>query len=281
MINIISPAKSMDFESESINLDQLDAQLDSENLKLDSESLKKQESTNQQLINQQFMLVLNKLRSLSVDQISKIMKVGEKIAKLNYQRFQEFDKLPEKEALFAYNGDVYKNIDTKTLNAQSLGFAQNHLRIISALYGSLSPLDKIRAYRLEMVSKLDDLAPKGMALFWQDVITDQLNLELSNHKNKFLINIASNEYFAAINRKKFNYPIINIHFREIRNGMVRNIAINSKRARGMMADYIIRNYIDSPEEIKIFNVNDYKFDVSMSDDYNFYFLRQSLQVMDK
>jgi len=248
MISIISPAKSMDFNSEAPSTEFTD--------------LPKSDKTN---------LIINKLQSLSQDQITKIMGVSTKIAELNYLRFQNFNNIPEKQALFAYTGDVYKNIDSFNFTNKELQFAQNHLRIASALYGLISPLDKIKAYRLEMVSKLPTIAPKGMAKFWQEHITSQLNLELQTHKNHFLVNLASNEYSAAINPALLNFPIINIHFRETRNGGMKNIALNSKRARGMLADYIIRNAIDSPGDIKSFNKNNYNFNISLSDDNNFFF----------
>jgi cytoplasmic iron level regulating protein YaaA (DUF328/UPF0246 family) len=201
------------------------------------------------------------------------MKVSQKIAELNYTRFKNFNTLPEKQALYAYNGDVYNNIDTETLDDASIKFSQKHLRILSALYGLLKPLDMIKAYRLEMPSKLKEIAPKGMNLFWKNHITNNLNSELKTHDNKFLINIASNEYSASVDYKTLEATIINIHFRENRNNELRNIAINSKRARGMLADYIIRNEIDAPKDIKSFNKSDYKFNQELSDDNNYYFIK--------
>ncbi len=248
MISIISPAKSMDFHSKAPCTE--------------FTNLPENSKTN---------LIVQKLQSLSHDQIATIMGVSDKIAELNYQRFQSFQTLPEKQALFAYTGDVYKNIDSFSFTDKELQFAQKHLRIASALYGLISPLDKIKAYRLEMVSRLPTLAPKGMAKFWQEHITKQLNLELKTHKNNFLINLASNEYSAAISPALLNSSIINIHFREVQNGIKKNIALNSKRARGMLADYIIRNAIDLPNDIKSFKHNNYNFDISMSDDNNFFF----------
>lgn len=218
-------------------------------------------------------LVMEVLQSLSIDQISNIMKVSPKIAELNYQRFQGFENSPEKQALFAYTGDVYKNIDSHNFSSSELKFAQGHLRIISALYGVLSPLDKIKAYRLEMSNKLPDIAPTGMHVFWKEGITKQLNIELNNHKNKFLINISSNEYSASIDNNQLNAPIITMHFREKRNGELKNIALNAKRARGMLADYIIKNAIDLPDDIKSFNKGSYNFDTALSDNNNFFFIR--------
>lgn len=250
MISVISPAKSMNFK-------------DSAPSNTSSRLVESKEMTK----------TLQALKKFSAQNIIKSMKISEKIAELNYDRFQNFETLPEKQAIYAYNGDVYNNIDTETLDEKPLSFSQEHLRILSALYGLLKPLDMIRAYRLEMSSKIPNLAPKGMNLFWQKNITERINLELEKHKNKFLINIASNEYSASINTKMLDAAFINVHFREARDGKLKNIALNSKRARGMLADYIIRNQLDHPDDIKTFNKLDYKFNKSLSDSNNFYFTK--------
>ena len=250
MISVISPAKSMNFTDTSPN--NVSSQI------TESKEMAK---------------TLQVLKKLSTKNIMKSMKVSEKIAELNYDRFQNFETLPEKQAIYAYNGDVYNNIDTETLDKNSLRFSQEHLRILSALYGLLKPLDMIRAYRLEMSIKMPKLAPKGMNLFWQKNITNHINSELKTHKNKFLINIASNEYSASIDSKILDATLINTHFRETRDGKLKNIALNSKRARGMLADYIIRNQLDHPDDIKTFNKSDYKFNKTISDSNNFYFTK--------
>jgi cytoplasmic iron level regulating protein YaaA (DUF328/UPF0246 family) len=219
---------------------------------------------------------LKTLEELSIEDIIKTMKVSQKIAELNYTRFQNFKSLPEKQALYAYNGDVYNNIDTDTLDEKAIDFSQKHLRILSALYGLLKPLDMIKAYRLEMSSKLKTIAPKGMNIYWKEQISKKINSELRTHTNKFLINIASNEYSASIDDKLLGEKLINIHFREVRNDKLANIALNSKRTRGMLADYIIRNEIDHPENIKSFNKSGYIFDAELSNSTNFYFVKQSV-----
>lgn len=250
MISIISPAKSMNFEA-------------------------KTPSSISSHVNgsSEMKSVLQALNKLSVEDIMKFMKVSTKIAELNYSRFQNFETLPEKQAIYAYDGDVYNNINTEALDEDSLRFSQKHLRIISALYGLLKPLNMIKAYRLEMSSKLPGLAPKGMNLFWQKTITSSINSELENHENKYLINIASNEYSASVDRSMLNANLINIHFREIRGGKLKNIALNSKKARGMLADYIITNKLDRPEDIKSFNRSGYEFNKALSDLNNFYFTK--------
>lgn len=255
MISLISPAKSMDFEQNSQDKK--------------SNVLKQNTKTDE---------LIKKLQSLSANELSKIMGISEKIAELNYQRFQNYKSLPEKQALFAYNGDVYKNINVTTLSPLMLQFADKHLGIISALYGLLSPLDNIKPYRLEMVCNLPGVLEKNLANYWKKEITKQVNIALKEHKNKFVINIASNEYSAAIDQSELDAPLINIHFREIRNGVIKNIAINSKKARGLLADYIIRNGIDTPEEIKSFSKKNYHFDESISDTNNYYFVSHSKSI---
>lgn len=250
MISIISPAKSMNFR-------------DNPPSEASSKITKSQEMSK----------TLQALKKFSIKDIMNSMKVSEKIAELNYDRFQNFENLPQKQAIYAYNGDVYNNIDTETLTSDSVAHSQKHLRILSALYGVLKPLDMIKAYRLEMSTKIPKLAPRGMNLFWQKSITNHINSELRTHKNKFLINIASNEYSASIDNTLLDVPIINIHFMETRNGKLKNIALNSKRARGMFADYIIRNQLDHPDEIKTFNKSDYIFNKTLSNSNNFYFTK--------
>jgi hypothetical protein len=250
VITIISPAKSMDFTPISLNV---------------GASFVK--------VSKNMEVVLKKLKSLSVMQIAKLMKVSEKIAKLNHQRFQDFEKSSEKQAIFAYTGDVYKNIDVENFSNSQLDFAQEHLRIISALYGVVLPLDKIKAYRLEMSCKLPGVGTGPVSEFWKNYVTSELNAALLNHKNKYLINLASNEYSAALLLKELDAKVINIHFRENRKGVLKNIALNSKRARGMMSDYIVRNEIDAPEGLKFFDVSGYKFDSSLSDRENFFFIK--------
>lgn len=250
MISIISPAKSMNFDDKS--------PISVSSRVTESNEMKK---------------ILQALKKLSIEDIMKFMKVSEKIAELNYNRFQNFEALPDKQAIYAYNGDVYNNINTEVLDESSLRFSQDHLRILSALYGLLKPLDMIKAYRLEMSSKLPSIASRGMNLFWKEIITNSINSELENHKTKYLINIASNEYSASVDKNELNAILINIHFREIRGGKLKNIALNSKKARGMLADYIITNHLDKPEDIKTFNKSGYEFSKELSDSNNFYFTK--------
>ncbi|GAB4163101.1 MAG: peroxide stress protein YaaA [Rickettsiaceae bacterium] len=252
MISIISPAKSMDFSP-----------IDSSVVSTDLEELVETTS------------ILNELKTFSSEDIKKLMSVSDKIAMLNYDRYQSYEKLPEKQALFAYDGDVYNNIGKESMTQAMLAFAQKHVRIISGLYGLLKPLDRIRAYRLEMSIKLPLAAPQGLDKFWQNVISQKINEELEKHEHKFLINLASKEYFAAINERLLRFPVINLHFFEWRKGELKNIALNSKRARGMAAGYIIKNAIDDPESIKGFKASGYSFESSKSSVSDYVFIKES------
>lgn len=143
------------------------------------------------------------------------MGISDKLAELNYHRFQDFDNHPQKQAIFAYDGDVYYNIDRRSFSKEHWDFLQGHTLIISGLYGPLRVLDKIKPYRLEMSTKLPNL--EKLSSFWQIDITNYLNQILATHQNKYLINLASNEYSSAINQNDLKYPIINIYFKEKRN----------------------------------------------------------------
>lgn len=218
--------------------------------------------------------LLDAVQNLSEDKIQKIMRVSDKISKLNYERFQNFDTLDTKEAFFAYDGDLYSNIQRDDLIKENIHFANQHIRIISGLYGILKPLDKIKPYRLEMVTKLGQIAHRGLALYWQKAITDYLNRELSEHKNQYLVNLASKEYFAVLDIKHFAYPVIDIEFREIRNGIIKNIAINAKRARGQMVNFMIRHNIDHVNDFKTFDYNGFAFNDKLSNNQRLVFLKK-------
>jgi cytoplasmic iron level regulating protein YaaA (DUF328/UPF0246 family) len=220
------------------------------------------------------------LKTLSAKQLEKLLEVSNSIAKLNYERFQSFpNKLTFDEAypsIFLFYGDVYKGFDFKRYRKEHIEFMQDHLRILSGLYGILKPLDLIYPYRLEMgtdLSQIKEFFVSSLYDFWKEDITNYLNKELKKQKNAFLINLASNEYFSVIDLNKILFPVIHIHFQEKRNGKYRTIAINAKRARGKMTNWIMFNQIDDIEKLKDFDVDGYKFSSSLSDESNWYFLK--------
>ncbi len=223
------------------------------------------------------LLLIDELRSYQAGQIQELMAVSENIAKLNVERFQSFS-LPFTEnnarpALFAFKGDVYRGMPVEDYTQEDLDFAQDHLRMLSGLYGCLRPLDLIQPYRLEMKTKLKNPRGENLYQFWGDRLTDCLNAELKSHREPTLINLASNEYFKAVKPKLLEGRLLNIAFKEEKDGKARIIAVFAKRARGMMADYIIRNRLETSEAIKAFDREGYRYSQQDSDDRQWVFVR--------
>lgn len=214
-------------------------------------------------------LLIRELRKIKQKDIQALMSVSENIAQLTADRYRSF-KTPftpknAKQAIFAFKGDVYSGIDIDSYKEADFKYAQEHLRILSGLYGCLRPLDLIQPYRLEMKTKLHNVRGDNLYQFWGDSITDELNQALAKQKQPVLINLASNEYFKAVKPKKLEGRLLNINFKETKDGNTRVVAIFAKRARGMMADYILRNRIEKPEDIKKFKQGGYRFSRQLSD----------------
>jgi len=222
-------------------------------------------------------LLIEELRKIRQKDIQHLMSVSENIAKLNTDRYQSF-KTPfttknAKQAIFAFKGDVYSGIEIEKYREADLKYAQNHLRILSGLYGCLRPLDLIQPYRLEMKTKLHNVRGENLYQFWGDRITDALNKELEKQHEPVLVNLASNEYFKSVKPKKLKGRLLTINFKETSDGKTRIIAIFAKRARGMMADYILRNRIEKADQIKKFRQGGYRFSRELSDDKQWTFVR--------
>jgi cytoplasmic iron level regulating protein YaaA (DUF328/UPF0246 family) len=219
------------------------------------------------------------LKKFSVSDLEKLMGISKKLAELNFERFQKFlpkfDLKNSKQALLVFDGDVYGPIEKDKFSQADFDFAQKNLRILSGFYGILKPLDLMQPYRLEMgtdfkkTSLEKNLKIKNLYQFWGDKISQYLNLE----KSEYLINLASEEYFSAINAKKISAKIINIIFKEKKSGIYKIIGINAKKARGLMVNFIIKNKIDDIAKIKKFNLENYIFEKSMSDESNLVFVR--------
>jgi cytoplasmic iron level regulating protein YaaA (DUF328/UPF0246 family) len=205
------------------------------------------------------------------------MDISENIARLNVGRYKTFstpfNMKNAKQALFAFKGDVYSGIDAENFSEDDLSFAQDHLRILSGLYGCLRPLDLIQPYRLEMKTKLANPRGENLYKFWGSSITDAINEELKKQKYPVLVNLASNEYFKSVKPKMLEGELLNINFKETKNGKTRIIATFAKRARGLMADFIIRNRIEKPADLKKFKVDGYRFIGQLSDDKQWTFER--------
>jgi len=251
MIIIISPAKTMNCSSRSPNI-----------------------STTPIFV-KEVNTIINICKNLKHQEIKQLMSLSSNLADLNYDRFQQFLNVNthEKQAIFTYNGDVYNKIKAQSFTKEDIKFAQNSIKIISGLYGILRPLDLIRPYRLEMGTKLVNNLGQNLYFFWREKITNYLTKELKKHNNKTLLNLASKEYSSVIDRNNFSGKIIEIIFKEKKNGITKIIPINSKRVRGIMVNYIIKEKIDNHELLKDFQEDGYKFDKNMSSDREIFFIK--------
>jgi cytoplasmic iron level regulating protein YaaA (DUF328/UPF0246 family) len=260
MLIVISPAKSLDFNSFN-------------NCKNFSFS---------HFANETKKLIFE-LQKFSIHDLEKLMKISPKLAQLNFDRFkrfsQKFDQENSRQALMAFDGDVYDGIDKKNYNAVDFEFAQKHLRILSGLYGILRPLDLMQPYRLEMGTDLkkfkisQDLNVKNLYQFWGDKISDYLNEQLKNSGAKHIINLASEEYFSAINPKIILGKVINIFFKEQKGNALKTVGINAKKARGLITNFAIKNKITNPQNLKDFCQENYRFEKSLSGEANLVFIR--------
>ncbi|NQV14393.1 peroxide stress protein YaaA [bacterium] len=217
------------------------------------------------------------LKKFNRTELMDLMSISKKIADLNRVRYKAFKPpfqlVNAKQALFAFTGDVYRHMRISTYDDDGLDFAQNSLRIISGLYGSLRPLDLIQAYRLEMKTRLKTDRGSDLYQFWGDRITTALNKDLRNDPSPVLINLASKEYAKVVNFKLIKAPVISIDFKEVESGKAHVIAIFAKWARGLMTDFIIQKRITNPEDLKAFDLSDYKFSKEDSSDLHWIFTR--------
>ena len=222
-------------------------------------------------------LLIKALAKMSTARLQTLMDISSNIAKLNVERYRAF-RTPftlknAKQAIFAFKGDVYSGIGINAFTAEDFEYAQDHLRILSGLYGCLRPLDLIQPYRLEMKTRLENPRGENLYQFWGDDITGSLNKVLKKQQEPVLVNLASNEYFKAVKPKLLEGRLLTINFKETRQGKARVIAIFAKRARGMMAGHIIRNRIESPDAMKRFKEGGYRYSRELSDDKQWTFTR--------
>jgi len=210
-------------------------------------------------------------------EIAELMKLSMKLADLNMQRYQDwhipFTPENAKQALFAFSGDVYQGLDAASLTTTDIHYAQDHLRILSGLYGVLRPLDLMQAYRLEMGTRLSTQHGSNLYHFWGDTITNSINNDLAAQGDNILINLASQEYFSSIKIAAIQGRIITPVFKELRQGTYRIISFNAKKARGFMARYILENNINKPDDIKSFDLADYHFNSELSSENTYTFTR--------
>ncbi|MDE1196246.1 MAG: peroxide stress protein YaaA [Pseudomonas sp.] len=259
MLMVISPAKTLDFETPPTT----------------------ERFTQPQYLDHSQELILQ-LRELTPAQISELMHLSDKLAGLNAARFGSwtpaFTAKNAKQALLAFKGDVYTGLAAETLSETDLDYAQQHLRMLSGLYGLLRPLDLMQPYRLEMGTKLANARGKDLYAFWGERISEWLNEALAEQGDDVLLNLASNEYFSAVKRSALKARVIDTEFRDQKNGQYKIISFYAKKARGMMSRFVISERIDNPEHLKQFDVQGYRFDNELSKPDKLVFLRAESAV---
>jgi len=222
--------------------------------------------------------LIDQLKTLSPSDVSSLMSISDKLGVLNSNRFIEwrtpFTPDNSKQALLAFKGDVYEGMSADTLSKDDLNWANNHLRILSGLYGLLKPLDLMQPYRLEMGTRFNNQRGKNLYEFWGDKITEKINQEMANQKSPVLINLASNEYFKSVKPKLLKSKVITPVFKDWKNDKYKIISFYAKKARGMMSAYIIKNRLESPSDIKEFDTAGYAFSAEQSTDNEWVFLRK-------
>jgi cytoplasmic iron level regulating protein YaaA (DUF328/UPF0246 family) len=221
--------------------------------------------------------LVEELRKYGPGDLKSLMKVSDKLALMNFERFAAWDeKHPSascNQALLAFSGEVFNGLEARSLLAEDLDFAQDHVRILSWLYGLLRPLDNIMPYRLEMQTKLANSRGRNLYEYWQEIIPREISRLTAKTEGNILVNLASNEYFSAIQPKKFPFRIITPVFKEQSGNGFRNVTIYAKKARGMMLRFIIQNRITDPEHLKAFDTDGYYFNTDQSGKNEWWFTR--------
>lgn len=254
MLAIISPAKTLDFES----------------------VVPKFEFSQPHLTDYSEQLI-EVCRKLSPVDIGSLMSISDKLAGLNFVRFAEWQKTHNEQnsraAIYAFKGDVYTGLEVETLSEEDVLFAQQHLRILSGLYGLLKPLDFMQPYRLEMGTKLTNPKGKDLYAFWDNVITNSLQQAIDEQDDNILVNLASDEYYKSVKENQLNSTIIKPVFLDNKNGKYKVISFYAKKARGLMCRYIIQNRLTNAEQLKDFDLGGYWFDATSSTATEFIFKR--------
>ncbi len=221
--------------------------------------------------------IVTELKKLKVGELESLMKISNKLAVQNYERFQRWS-LPftpdnARQALLVFKGDVYAGLDAATLSDEDLLYAQDHLRILSGLYGVLRPMDIIQEYRLEMGTSFSFNSNKNLYEYWSDMITQYINQRMAKIESDTIVNLASNEYFKVLNKKVLTYRIVTPVFQDYKNGEYKTISFYAKKARGLMTRYIIQNRIEDPEALKLFDWDGYYYNDKLSEDDKLFFTR--------
>lgn len=252
MLLLISPAKSFDFESPAHTVSTSDPDFVEESTRL-----------------------IKKMGTFSRKKVGDMMSISAELAALNVDRYQKWAPTPEREntkqALLAFNGEVFRGLNAKEMSEDDLQFAQGHLRILSGLYGLLRPLDLIQPYRLEMGTKLNYYSYKNLYQFWGDKITKRINDDMG--ESTCIVNLASTEYYKSVNEAKLKVKVITPIFKDFSNGGYKVVMTYAKNARGLMSNYIIKNRIIESDLMKSFDSNGYAYNPALSDESNWVFTR--------
>jgi cytoplasmic iron level regulating protein YaaA (DUF328/UPF0246 family) len=240
MLIVLSPAKSLDYKT----------------------PIKVKTPTLPEFVSESAKLIAD-LKKLAPQDLSKLMGLSDQLAVLNVGRYRDWSKkfteANSKPAIYAFDGDVYDGFDVKTLDAKTVAFAQEHIRILSGLYGALRPLDLMQAYRLEMGTSFKNPRGKDLYAFWGSRVTDSLKKVLEKDKKPALLNLASEEYFKVLQPKDLGCPVISPVFQDGKDGKYKIISFYAKRARGLMARYVVENRISDPADLKGFNLDGYRY----------------------
>jgi cytoplasmic iron level regulating protein YaaA (DUF328/UPF0246 family) len=240
MLIVLSPAKSLDYKT----------------------PVKVKTPTLPEFVSESAKLIAD-LKKLAPQDIAKLMGLSDQLAVLNVGRYRDWSKkfteANSKPAIYAFDGDVYDGFDVKTLDAKAVAFAQEHIRILSGLYGALRPLDLMQAYRLEMGTSFKNVRGKDLYAFWGGRVTDSLKKVLEKDKKPVLLNLASEEYFKVLQPKDLGCPVIAPVFQDAKDGKYKIISFYAKRARGLMARYVVENRISDPADLKGFNLDGYRY----------------------
>jgi uncharacterized protein len=245
MLIVLSPAKSLDYKTPA----------------------KVKAPTLPEFVSESAKLIAD-LKKLAPQEVADLMGLSDQLAILNVGRYRDWSKKftdqNSKPAIYAFDGDVYDGFDVKTLNTKAVDFAQEHIRILSGLYGALRPLDLMQPYRLEMGTAFKNARGKDLYAFWGERVTNSIKQVLEKQKKPLLLNLASEEYFKVLQPKKLDCPVIAPIFQDEKDGKYKIISFYAKRARGLMARYVVENRITDPIDLKGFNLDGYKYDAAQS-----------------
>ncbi|MCC9622768.1 peroxide stress protein YaaA [Thalassospira sp. MA62] len=254
MLAVVSPAKKLDFETNAPEM-----------------------KVSQPVFLDDTQELIDVARQKSRSDLMKLMGISENLADLNYQRFQHFsvpfDRHNAKPAVYAFRGDTYVGLDADSMKDDDIAWAESHFRMLSGLYGLLGPRDLMQPYRLEMGTRLANPRGKDLYAFWGDKLSKEINKLTEGHKDRSLINLASNEYFKSIKLDVLDGPVITPVFKEVKGGVAKVIGFSAKRARGMMARFMIDHRLEKPQDLKKFDTDGYRYQEDQSSATEWVFTR--------